>query len=81
MTTQMKIPTDGTPIEMFVRFDKEANRYYMRGADEAQEPIVFTPDKVLLMLESKDLEPKGRQVLQFLFDEAKKDAKGTWVSA
>ena len=67
-------------LEMFMRWDSNAQRYEFKG-DETLQAVPLSEEQAKKLLESLSVDPMKHKILKFLFDEAKKDPKGSWVSA
>ncbi len=65
-------------IEMFMRWKRDRSVYEFKLTEDAPA-VEFTELKAIELL--KTVQGEQHKILKFLFDEAKKDPKGTWVSA
>ena len=72
--------TQQPSIEMFMRWRRDLSIYEMKLTETAV-PVSFTEVKAAELLKSLEGKKAEHKVLKFLFDEAKKDPRGNWVSA
>jgi hypothetical protein len=67
-------------IEMFMRWRRDLSVYEMKLTETAV-PVTFSEIKAMELLKSLEGNKAEHKVLKFLFDEARKDPRGNWVSA